>query len=315
MNPERTAYRFIADAAEAARAVEALPAEGVVSVDTETFWNPATSASRVSLVQIDAGRPEVLVFDALAVGFDALRPLLESPSVLMAAHNASFDQAMLRGEGLSPAAFVDTLSLSRAAFFLPSYSLAAVSEHLLGIPLDKTLRTSNWRRRPLTRGQIEYAAKDARVTLRVYEELRRRLEAEGRWEAAFNAALLRSAPDGAAKAKRRRKAAPVGPPLTPEEKRLVTLLKKWRLERAFAERRPAYMICPDRTLECLARDRPRTLEDLRSVYGLGDSKIERFGTDLLDALRDASGESAHADPKSKTDAPDPTPDAPEANTG
>jgi superfamily II DNA helicase RecQ len=64
-------------------------------------------------------------------------------------------------------------------------------------------------------------------------------------------------------------------------------LKKWRLERANAQRVPAYMICPDRTLEHLARLRPETLEALANIYGLGESKIRNLGAELLQALRDA----------------------------
>jgi ribonuclease D len=286
---EALSYRFITAAKEAADEAERLLGEEVISLDTETYWEAPGSRSKVSLAQIASSRPEVVVFDVLACGVEPLRALAESPAVMMAAHNARFDQAVLREAGLKPASFVDTLSLAHAALHLRSYSLAAVSEHLFGLPLDKTLRTSNWRRRPLTRAQIEYAALDARVTLRTYQELRRRLEAEGRWEAALKSAML---PDETAEAKprRQRRAAAPGPPLTPEQKRTVAALKKWRLERAFTQRVPAYMICPDRTLECLARERPETLEQLRNVYGLGESKIERFGQELLTALRAATTE-------------------------
>jgi superfamily II DNA helicase RecQ len=124
------------------------------------------------------------------------------------------------------------------------------------------------------------------VTLRVYYELRRRLEEEGRWEAALGAARLADEPAEARPRRGRRPAAP-SPPLTAEQKRVVTALKKWRLELAFALRTPAYMICADKTLECLARDRPETLEQLRDIYGLGDSKIERFGEELLKAVGEA----------------------------
>ncbi|HYP51891.1 MAG TPA: HRDC domain-containing protein [Pyrinomonadaceae bacterium] len=284
-------YRYIADAAEAAAAAEKLLGETLVSLDTETYWNRAASTSHVSLVQIAAAGHEVLVFDFLSVGAESLRPLVESPAVAMAAHNARFDQGVLRGEGFAPQTFVDTLSLARDALTLPSYSLASVTEHLFGLPLDKTLQRSNWARRPLTRAQLEYAALDAHITLLVYEELRRRLEAEGRWEASARAATISSAPRAAGTAtRRRRKPAEAGPPLTEEERRTVGLLKRWRTQRANAQRVPAYMICPDKTLECLARERPETLEQLRSVYGLGDSKIERFGEDLLAALRDATSD-------------------------
>ncbi|MCA1613934.1 MAG: HRDC domain-containing protein [Acidobacteria bacterium] len=286
---EAFSFRLISDAAEAAQVAEGLLDQTLISLDTETYWNPATSRAHVSLVQIASGGPEVHVFDFLSVGAEPLRPLIESPSVAMAAHNARFDQGVLRGEGLSPNTFIDTLTLARAALILPSYSLASVSEYLFGRPLDKTLRTSNWRRRPLTRSQIEYAALDARITLRVYEELRGRLEADGRWEVSARAAMLSDAPRPAT-ARRKRRPADPGPPLTAEERRTVGQLKRWRMERAGAQRVPAYMICADKTLECLARERPETVEQLRTIYGLGDSKIERFGEDLLAALRDATGD-------------------------
>jgi ribonuclease D len=286
---EPLTYRYVTDAKEAEALAGRLLGEEVVSLDTETYWESPGAKSKLALAQVASSRPEIFVFDVLACGVDPLRPLAESPAVLLAAHNARFDQAVLREAGLRPASFVDTLSLAHAALHLRSYSLAAVSEHLFGLPLDKGLRTSNWRRRPLTRAQIEYAALDARVTLRTYHELRRRLSAAGRWEAALRSATLADDP-AEAKPRRRRAPAQPGPPLTPEQKKTVAALKKWRLERAFAQRVPAYMICPDRTLECLARERPETLEQLREVYGLGESKIERFGRELLTALRDAEQE-------------------------
>ena len=280
-------YRFVTDAAEAARLLEPFRrTAGVIGLDTETFWDAKNARSHVSLVQVASAGEEVLVFDALSTGFEPLRPIIEDTSVRMAAHNARFDQMMLRGENLSPTSFVDTLSLSRSTLILPSHSLASVSEHLFGIPLDKSFQNSNWRRRPLTRTQLDYAAQDARVTLLVYEELKRRLEAEGRWDEALRAALLPDEPTQ--KVPRKRRPLAPAPPLTAEEKLVVVSLKRWRLERANAGRVPAYMICPDRTLECLAHERPATLEALRAIHGLGESKITKFGEELLAALREAS---------------------------
>ena len=143
---DSTAFRYLTDAREAALALEAMRGESVVGLDTETYWDAKISKSRVSLVQVAAPSGDVIVVDALATGFDPVRPLVEEPSVRMAAHNARFDQGVLRGEELKPTSFVDTLSLARSALVLPSYSLASVTEHLFGFPLDKTLQSSNWRR-------------------------------------------------------------------------------------------------------------------------------------------------------------------------
>ena len=283
---ERPAYRYIADAGAAEGALARLAGESVVGLDTETFWDRATNQNRVSLVQLAPRAGEVLVIDAQAAGVEVVRPLVESPAVLMAAHNARFDELVLLGAALKPASLIDTLRLARMALDLPSYSLAAVVAHLFGIALDKTLQQSNWRRRPLTRAQLQYAATDAYMTLRVFDELKRRFEGEGRWAAAARAATMAGQPP---REQPRRRVKPRRPPpvLSEEERRAVTRLKKWRLERAFAEHVPAYMICPDRTLEVLAHERPATLDALKTIYGLGDSKIARYGADLLTALRDA----------------------------
>lgn len=280
-------FRFITDESEAREAVEGLNLETVVGLDTETYWNASKNRSHVSLVQIAARARDALVFDALSIDMEVLRPLIESPAVTMAAHNARFDEGMLIGAGFRPAAFVDTLRLARSALRLPSYSLAGVTAHLFGIELDKSFQKSNWRRRPLTRAQLQYAAMDAHITLRVYDELQRILAEQGKLELALRAATL-TPPSGETRTPRKRRAPQPPPrPLTQEERQAVANLKKWRLAKANEEHLPAYMICPDRTLEHLAMERPITLEALNSIHGLGASKIARFGEELLEALKRA----------------------------
>lgn len=284
---ERSEYRYITETDAARAALDALQREPVVGLDTETFWEPSTNHSRVSLVQIAPRVGQVIVIDLTTVDAELLRPIVESAAILMAAHNARFDEGMLMGAGLRPVAFVDTLRLARSALRLPSYSLASVSAHLLGIELDKSFQKSNWRRRPLTRAQLNYAATDARVTLQVYDELQRILTEQGKLEAALRTAMLAPASPESRTPRKRRPPQPLPRPLTDEERQVVVRLKKWRLEKSWAERVPAYMICPDRTLEHLAQERPATLEELNAIHGLGASKIARFGEELLEALKSA----------------------------
>ena len=282
-------YEVIADAGRAAPALSRLTSENLVGLDTETIWDAPGESNRVSLVQVATEAGKVFVFDALALGAEIFRPLVESEGVSKAAHNARFDQAVLAGAGLRPVGMVDTLTLARMAVSLPSHSLASVAEHLFGARLDKSLQKSNWRRRPLAPAQLAYAAIDAHTTLRVYHELVRLLSEQGRLEPALRAATLSPRPEGDAPRRRRRPAPAPGPPLTPAEKKTVARLKRWRLALANSQGRPAYMICPDRTLEHLARDLPRTLDALRSIHGLGDSKIAQFGEALLRELNEEGG--------------------------
>jgi ATP-dependent DNA helicase RecQ len=128
---------------------------------------------------------------------------------------------------------------------------------------------------------------DAYITLRVYEELRRILVEKGRFEIALRAATLKPAAGEARTPRKRRPPLPPLRPLSSEEQQTLKRLKKWRLEKSFDEHVPAYMICPDRTLEHLVIEKPATLEALNSIHGLGASRITRFGEELLEALRQA----------------------------
>ena len=287
----RFTWRYLDDPAQLREAAEALGGEALIGLDTETYWDVKTNGMQLALVQLAPPTGDVLVADVLTAGVEPLKPLLESPATRMVAHNARFDEGVLRGAGVRAEGLIDTLRMSRMALTLGSHSLASLSEHLFGLPIDKTFQKSNWRRRPLTRAQIEYAALDARMALLLYGELSRLLSEEGRLELALRVSEVAPAEpkEPGAEPRKRRKLSVPELILTPEEKRMVKALKSWRLGLANAQRVPAYMICADRTLEHLARARPETLEALADIYGLGESKIRKFGEDLLRALRESCG--------------------------
>ena len=79
------------------------------------------------------------------------------------------------------------------------------------------------------------------------------------------------------------KAAGSGEPTVVHEidETLFAALRAHRLERARAEGIPPYMVASDRTLRELCVARPRTRDELMSVYGIGEQKAERYGEGLL----------------------------------
>jgi DNA helicase-2/ATP-dependent DNA helicase PcrA len=62
-------------------------------------------------------------------------------------------------------------------------------------------------------------------------------------------------------------------------------LKQWRLERAKADEVPAYVVFHNATLAEIAERHPQTLAELARVPGVGPAKLERYGEDVLEALR------------------------------
>jgi ATP-dependent DNA helicase RecQ len=87
----------------------------------------------------------------------------------------------------------------------------------------------------------------------------------------------------------RRKAMPaarasVATALTPDELGLFDRLKAWRGVEARSQSVPAYVVLHDSTLAHIARDRPRNLDALGGIGGIGAKKLERYGPALLDLV-------------------------------
>ena len=62
-------------------------------------------------------------------------------------------------------------------------------------------------------------------------------------------------------------------------------LRQWRLETARAAGVPAYVVFHDSTLTAIAVARPASLAALLRVPGVGDSKLRRYGEEVLEVLR------------------------------
>ncbi len=67
----------------------------------------------------------------------------------------------------------------------------------------------------------------------------------------------------------------------------VDRLRRWRLETARAAGLPAYVIFHDSTLNAIAVAQPATLAELLRVPGVGDSKLRKYGDEVLEVLRTA----------------------------
>jgi ATP-dependent DNA helicase RecQ len=81
-------------------------------------------------------------------------------------------------------------------------------------------------------------------------------------------------------------------PAVPDDDPLLVSLKRWRLERAQAEGKPAYVVFHDATLAAIAATRPASEAELRAVPGIGPAKLERYGAEVLAAV--AAGAEATA---------------------
>ncbi len=89
---------------------------------------------------------------------------------------------------------------------------------------------------------------------------------------------------------RKAAATPVSPETRPG---LATALRAWVAEEAERRSLPPFMVLQSKTIAALARKRPTSFAELELIPGLGDAKIAKFGSAIIDLIE--SYELSHVD--------------------
>jgi ATP-dependent DNA helicase RecQ len=97
--------------------------------------------------------------------------------------------------------------------------------------------------------------------------------------------MLRREPERAPKAPRARKVAEPAASLSAEAAAAFERLRGWRAATAKEQGVPAYVIFHDATLREVATTAPSSLAELGTVSGIGETKLARYGQQVLDILR------------------------------
>jgi len=66
---------------------------------------------------------------------------------------------------------------------------------------------------------------------------------------------------------------------------LFEVLRAWRVERAREQSVPPYVIFLDKTLRSVVAKKPAVLAELSQISGVGQAKLERYGSDILGLVR------------------------------
>jgi ATP-dependent DNA helicase RecQ len=97
----------------------------------------------------------------------------------------------------------------------------------------------------------------------------------------------RSASSGSS-GRARRAAAPAAAELGPEAEQVFERLRAWRTGVAKELGMPPYVIFHDATLRQIAATPPTTLAGLAAINGVGETKLARYGQQILDVLADGN---------------------------
>ncbi len=242
---------------------------------------------RICLVQIST-RSRDYIIDPLAVDLAPLGVVLADPGIVKVLHGAEFDILLLKRElGIEFAGLFDT-RVAAASLGFEAPGLASVLDEWLGETLDKRFQRSDWGKRPLSEGQLDYARSDTCFLLELAESMRADLREQGSPHVEEVAAECRRL-EGLEPDVRRLgltelvKVKGAGS-LDGDERRALVEINALRHRLAEARDAPLFKIFGNDVVLELARRRPANRRELESSKVLPPKLLSRYGSDVLGAL-------------------------------
>ena len=250
---------LVADEDSLGRLVRALTSHPVVAVDTESNSLHAYR-ERVCLIQFSTPAADYIVDPIKLRDLSALAPFFANPDQQKVFHAAEYDLICLRRDyGFAVTNIFDTMSAARTLGW-PQVGLAAILDTHFGVTLDKKYQRADWKRRPLTPEQLDYARLDTHYLVALRDRQLQALTESGHWPEAQEEferlALPRGDSDGAdsAPAFWRVKGAR---DLTPPQAAILQALFAYREQQAERLDCPPFRVMGEAVLLELARRAPR----------------------------------------------------------
>lgn len=274
---------FIQTTEELNRLCARLAEHPFVTVDTE-FIREKTYWPQLCLIQI-ASVDEAACIDPLAPEIDlsALFDLMQNQNVVKVFHAARQDVEIFYNlTGKTPTPLFDTQLAAMVCGFGESVSYQNLVQKLVGIELDKSMRFTDWSRRPLTEKQIRYAQNDVTHLRDIYKKMLDILNETGRahWVDDDTAFLVnpKTYENDSALAWKRLKLNSTKPLYLA----MCQALAAYREDEAKRMDRPRRHVMRDEILLEIAADAPDTADEMAKMRGLPQGFANgRMGRDIL----------------------------------
>src|SRR5947209_12547284 len=242
-----------------------------LGLDTE-FVGEDSYHPHLCLVQV-ATEDRLILIDPLTTGpLNDFWKLIVDPARLVVVHAGREEVRLCRFWAGEPPGNLFDLQIAAGLVGL-AYPLGhgTLVNQLLGVSLAKGETLTEWRDRPLTRSQIQYAFDDVRYLLPLWARLAAKLTELGRGDwAAEEFARLTGQFDSEKdeeESERWRRLRGLGS-LDRRRLAIVRALYAWREETAAQTNRPTRAICRDDLLIEIVRRNPMRLRDLEVIRGL-----------------------------------------------
>jgi len=262
----------------------------IIAIDTE-FMGEDHFVPRLELIQVAAdGVAAVIDFPAVQETAPIARfwDLLCESHIEKVLHAGRQDLELFSHHaGRLPKPFFDTQIAAALVGYGAQTAYANLVQRVQGVKLDKAHTFTNWSQRPLSRDQLVYALDDVTFLLPVHRHLRQKLAVMGRLQwvdeefSRLEVSLGAQARDPQERYQRIRG----WDSLKPRAAGVLRDLAAWREGEARRRNVPRGRVLRDEVLVQLARQTPRTLDQLRGMRGMYSSEVERNGQALLATMQ------------------------------
>ena len=272
---------------ELANLLEKLSHAECIALDTEFFWENSYYPV-LALIQLSVDRNTHYLVDAVVM--DDLSPLgriLSDDRIIKILHDARQDLTILRrAAGAYPRNVFDTQCAAGFAGLSSTLSLGELIKTLSGIKLAKSATRTNWLKRPLTPEQLEYAVDDVRYLPELRSTLMSKIE--NKFSKAcleeelkgFDNKQLYDDRDPAVQYRRIRGANG----LSSESLTILREVAVWREFQGRKRNRPVSWLVKDKTLVAIAREKPKSFDELNVISQKSGDGIKSHTKPLLDAV-------------------------------
>lgn len=281
----RSAPTLVTEPAGLEAMVARLSMEPRIAVDTEAD-SLYSYYEKVCLIQFSIPGSDYIL-DTLALKEIApLSAIFADPNIEIVFHASEYDiMSLKRDYQFTFNNIFDTMVAARTLGW-KQVGLGAILEQRFGVKLDKRFQRADWGKRPLTRELVEYARDDTFYLLALHDLQLAQLERVGRLIEAREefARLTRAEFSEREFDPNRYYTLPGARELDPVGLGALRELYEFREKQARKEDRPPFKIISNATLVRLAHLRPKTVDELAVMPGIGEWFVRRHGRAALQAI-------------------------------
>ena len=243
---------------------------------------------KVCLIQIATANTTAVIDPLQIKNLSVLKPVFRRADIQKVFHGADYDvRSLYRDFRIRINHLFDTELACRFLGFKES-GLDAVLAKRYNVRLDKKYQRKDWSKRPLPEEMIAYAAADVHYLISLAKSLQNELKNKGRlsWvqeECAYLSKVRPVSNDTGPLFLGFKGAGKLGP------RGLAVLEELLNLRKNIAQQqdRPLFRIMGNKSIMALTEARPQSMKKLIKTEALGSKQIDRYGNQIISAVKKA----------------------------